>query len=82
MSKPFFFSQPFRYMRWASYEKPAIFYSLVIGSLGPVALFTLPPIRRYFGDVDPAEVPFSYPGTLHALTIIRLITPALNKKER
>lgn len=53
-------------MRWASYEKPAIFYSIVLGSLGPVALFTLPPIRRYFGDVDPAEIPFSYPGTLPA----------------
>lgn len=63
MSKPAFFSTPFRYMRWASHERPAIFYSIVMGSLGPVALVTLPPIRRYFGDVDPPLIPMSYPST-------------------
>ncbi|WEW55987.1 n19m, NADH-ubiquinone oxidoreductase 9.5 kDa subunit [Emydomyces testavorans] len=61
MSKPVFWSTPIRYMRWAAIEKPAIFYSIVMGSLGPVALVTLPPIRRYFGDVDPPPVPMSYP---------------------
>ncbi|KAI1907091.1 n19m, NADH-ubiquinone oxidoreductase 9.5 kDa subunit [Ophidiomyces ophidiicola] len=61
MSKPVFWSTPIRYMRWAAIEKPAIFYSIVMGSLGPVALVTLPPIRRYFGDVDPPPVPLSYP---------------------
>ncbi|KAH8701758.1 putative NADH-ubiquinone oxidoreductase 9.5 kDa subunit [Talaromyces proteolyticus] len=61
MSVPQFWSQPLRYLRWASHEKPAIFYSIILGSMGPVALVTLPPIRRYFGDVDPEQIPFSYP---------------------
>ncbi|KMP03857.1 hypothetical protein CIHG_01155 [Coccidioides immitis H538.4] len=61
MSKPVFWSTPLRYMRWAANERPAIFYSILMGSLGPVALVALPPIRRYFGDVDPAPVPMSYP---------------------
>lgn len=62
MSVPQFWSQPLRYMRWASHEKPAIFFSIVLGSLGPVALVSIPPIRRYFGDVDPEQIPFSYPS--------------------
>jgi len=62
MSTPLFWSTPLRYIRWASHEKPAIFWSLIIGSMGPVALVTLPPIRRALGDVDPAPIPMSYPS--------------------
>lgn len=62
MSTPQFWSTPLRYLRWASHEKPAIFFSLVIGATGPVALFSLPPIRRALGDVDPNPIPLSYPG--------------------
>ncbi|PLN78025.1 hypothetical protein BDW42DRAFT_175672 [Aspergillus taichungensis] len=61
MSTPQFWSTPFRYLRWASIEKPAIFYSLMIGSMGPVMLFAAPPIRRAFGDVDPEPIPLTYP---------------------
>ncbi|RWQ93987.1 putative NADH-ubiquinone oxidoreductase 9.5 kDa subunit [Paecilomyces variotii] len=61
MSAPHFWSTPLRYLRWASYEKPAIFYSIIVGSMGPVALVTLPPIRRFFGDVDPEPIPLTYP---------------------
>ncbi|PQE15762.1 hypothetical protein CJF30_00006183 [Rutstroemia sp. NJR-2017a BBW] len=43
---PRFFSQPVRYLRWAAVEKPAIFFSIVIGSAGPVVLLAAPPIRR------------------------------------
>jgi hypothetical protein len=67
MSAPAFWSTPLRYLRWASYEKPAIFYSIVVGSFGPVALVTLPPIRRYFGDVDPEPIPLTYPGKRNLL---------------
>jgi hypothetical protein len=67
MSAPVFWSTPLRYLRWASYEKPAIFYSIVVGSFGPVALVTLPPIRRYFGDVDPEPIPLTYPGKRNLL---------------
>lgn len=62
MSTPLFWSTPIRYLRWASHEKPAIFWSLIIGSMGPVALVGLPPIRRALGDVDPEPIPMSYPS--------------------
>lgn len=62
MSTPQFFSTPLRYMRWAAHEKPAIFFSLLIGTTGPVLLASLPPIRRALGDVDPNPIPLSYPG--------------------
>jgi hypothetical protein len=62
MSTPQFWSTPLRYIRWASHEKPAILYSLLIGSMGPVALVTLPPLRRALGDVDPEPIPMTYPS--------------------
>jgi hypothetical protein len=57
-----FWGQPIRYLRWASHEKPAIFWSVILGSFGPVALFGLPPLRRYLGDEDPSLIPHTYPG--------------------
>lgn len=62
MSSPQFWQTPLRYLRWASHEKPAIFYSIIVGSMGPVALVTLPPIRRFLGDVDPEPIPMTYPS--------------------
>ncbi|KAJ5134591.1 NADH-ubiquinone oxidoreductase 9.5 kDa subunit [Penicillium atrosanguineum] len=62
MSTPQFWSTPLRYLRWASHEKPAIFWSIAIGAAGPVALVGLPPIRRALGDVDPEPIPMSYPS--------------------
>ncbi|RJE18987.1 hypothetical protein PHISCL_08681 [Aspergillus sclerotialis] len=61
MSKPSFWSTPLRYFRWASHERPAYFWSILIGSMGPVTVLTVPPIRRYFGDVDPEPIPLTYP---------------------
>ncbi|OJJ83050.1 NADH:ubiquinone oxidoreductase subunit NDUFA3 [Aspergillus glaucus CBS 516.65] len=61
MSNPHFWSSPLRYLRWASHEKPAIFYAMVLGCSGPVSLVALPPIRRFFGDVDPQPIPLTYP---------------------
>ncbi|KAH7311041.1 hypothetical protein BKA65DRAFT_163232 [Rhexocercosporidium sp. MPI-PUGE-AT-0058] len=58
---PRFFSQPLRYLRWAAIEKPAIFYSIVIGSMGPVVVLTVPPIRRMLGDGKRPEIPLTYP---------------------
>lgn len=31
-----FWSQPFAYTHWAARAKPAIFWSIVVGSLGPL----------------------------------------------
>ena len=64
MSYPRLFKQPLRYMRWASHEKPAIFYSFVIGSGGPLALLVAPPIRRYFNDGPREKIPMTYPSKL------------------
>lgn len=60
---PHFWHQPFRYLRWAAREKPAYFYSCVIAGLGPVFLTVVPPVRKYFGDVNPAPIPVTYPST-------------------
>jgi hypothetical protein len=62
-ANPHFFSQPFRYLRWASYHKPAYFYSCVVGGAGPVILLTVPPIRRYLGEEKRPRIPMTYPGT-------------------
>ncbi|KAF8862791.1 hypothetical protein BDZ45DRAFT_712730 [Acephala macrosclerotiorum] len=58
---PRFWSQPLRYMRWAAIEKPAIFYSLIIGSMGPVVVVVVPPIRRMLGDSERPKIPLTYP---------------------
>ena len=62
MSTPQFWSTPFRYIRWAAHEKPAILASPCIGFMGPVSLATIPPIRRALGDVDPEPIPLTYPS--------------------
>ena len=62
-ANPHFFSQPFRYLRWAAYHKPAYFYSCVVGGAGPVILLTVPPIRRYLGEEKRPRIPMTYPGT-------------------
>ncbi len=59
---PRFFSQPLRYLQWAAIEKPAIFYSIVIGSMGPVTVLVVPPIRRILGDGKRPEIPLTYPS--------------------
>jgi len=59
---PRFWAGPLRYMRWASREKPAYFWSVVIGSLGPVSMVVVPPIRRAFGDFDAPPIPLTYPS--------------------
>ena len=64
MSGPFFFQQPLRYLRWASHEKPAIFYSFVVGLCGPVSFFVAPPLRRFFNDGPRETIPLTYPSTL------------------
>lgn len=57
-----FWGQPIRYLRWAAHEKPAIFWSCVIGGLGPATFAFIPPLRKYFGDEDPPRIPLTYPG--------------------
>ncbi|OAQ67405.1 hypothetical protein VFPBJ_11000 [Purpureocillium lilacinum] len=58
---PVFWSTPLRYCRWAARERPALFWSVIVGAAGPALMPIVPPIRHYFGDVDPAPVPVTYP---------------------
>lgn len=59
---PRFWAGPLRYCRWSARERPAYFWSVVIGAAGPVALAVVPPVRRAFGDVDAPTVPMTYPS--------------------
>lgn len=60
---PHFWSTPFKYCRWAAREKPALFWSVVIGGIGPVMIAPVRALRFRMGDFDPAPVPTTYPGT-------------------
>jgi hypothetical protein len=61
---PRFFQQPLKYMHWAAIEKPAIFYSLIIGGMGPVIAVAAPPIRNALGDRQRPQIPMTYPSEL------------------
>ena len=61
---PKLWSNPIRYFRWAAHEKPAIFFASIIGALGPIMLFTVPPLREKFGDPTRARIPMTYPSML------------------
>ncbi|KAI9753070.1 MAG: hypothetical protein M4579_005342 [Chaenotheca gracillima] len=58
---PRFFQTPFRYLKWASHEKPAIFYSIIVGCVGPAMILTVPPLRRQFGYERRETIPLTYP---------------------
>lgn len=59
---PRFWAGPIRYCRWAARERPAYFWSVVVGAIGPISLPIVPPIRHYFGDFDAPPIPVTYPG--------------------
>lgn len=59
---PLFWSTPLKYCRWAARERPALFWSVIIGAAGPIAMPIVPPIRHYFGDIDAPPVPVTYPS--------------------
>ncbi|KAK4456787.1 hypothetical protein QBC42DRAFT_51879 [Cladorrhinum samala] len=58
---PRFWAGPLRYIRWSARERPAYFWSVFVGALGPVTLIAVPPIRRRLGDHDAAPIPLTYP---------------------
>ena len=55
-----------------AHESPVLFYSVIMGSLGPLLAFGVPPIRKQFGW-QPAELlPITYPSEcLDSLVICR-----------
>lgn len=62
---PLFWQTPIRYWRWSMRERPALFWSCIIGALGPVTLVAVPPIRHALGDPDAKPIPTTYPSTAH-----------------
>nr|POF07144.1 nadh-ubiquinone oxidoreductase 9.5 kda subunit [Quercus suber] len=61
MAPVHFWSNPVSYVQWAARAKPAILWSIVVGSMGPVILVVAPPVRRYFGDGPRPQIPLTYP---------------------
>ena len=57
-----FWSTPGLYIKWAARNKPAIFWSIVVGSVGPVMAVVVPPIRARFGDGPRPQIPLTYPS--------------------
>ncbi|KAG7139154.1 NADH-ubiquinone oxidoreductase 9.5 kDa subunit like protein [Verticillium longisporum] len=58
---PRFWAAPLTYLRWASRERPAYFWSIVIGVAGPVQLAIVPPVRKMLGDENAPQIPVTYP---------------------
>ncbi|KAF2858084.1 putative NADH-ubiquinone oxidoreductase 9.5 kDa subunit [Piedraia hortae CBS 480.64] len=55
------FENPGKYCVWAARHKPAIFWSCVLGCMGPIMLVTVPPLRQRFGDGPRPQIPLTYP---------------------
>ncbi|KAF9048739.1 hypothetical protein BJ165DRAFT_1343515 [Panaeolus papilionaceus] len=55
------FRRTYRYLQRQAHESPVIFYSIVLGSIGPVMVLTVPPIRERFGWRPAERIPASYP---------------------
>ncbi|CAO3686282.1 unnamed protein product [Umbelopsis vinacea] len=50
------------YLRRMANEQPVILWSFVIGSIGPLMVWTVPKVRReYFGFKTIAPLPTTYP---------------------
>ncbi|KAM0718970.1 hypothetical protein Q7P37_006042 [Cladosporium fusiforme] len=56
-----FWSAPRQYINWAARHKPAILWSLVLGSFGPLIVATVPPLRERLGDPNRQAIPLTYP---------------------
>jgi len=59
---PRFYRNPIQYCRWAAHEKPAIWYSILIGVWGPILLVAGPPTKKAFGWTPRTPIPMTYPG--------------------
>ncbi|TFK28117.1 hypothetical protein FA15DRAFT_678541 [Coprinopsis marcescibilis] len=55
------FRSTYRYLQRQAHENPVIFYSCIIGGIGPVLAVAVPPIRKHFGYVEPPPIPLGYP---------------------
>ncbi|KAF5342500.1 hypothetical protein D9611_001528 [Ephemerocybe angulata] len=50
-----------KYLQRQAHENPVLFYSCIIGAVGPVLALVVPPVRAHFGYVPPPPLPMGYP---------------------
>ncbi|EDP44726.1 hypothetical protein MGL_1208 [Malassezia globosa CBS 7966] len=55
------FVNTLKYLQWASHARPVVFYSLLLGALGPVSVVVVPKYRAQFGWKPAERIPVSYP---------------------
>ncbi|KAF8910622.1 hypothetical protein CPB84DRAFT_1672537 [Gymnopilus junonius] len=55
------FRRTYLYLQRQAHENPVIFYSCVIGAIGPVMAITVPPIRERLGYKPAEMIPATYP---------------------
>ncbi|KAN0059937.1 n19m, NADH-ubiquinone oxidoreductase 9.5 kDa subunit [Thecaphora frezii] len=55
------FRNTYRYLQHSAHENPVIFFSLLIGSVGPISVLVVPPIRKAYGWKPAERIPTSYP---------------------
>ena len=51
-----------------AHEQPVIFYSIILGLIGPVMVVTVPPVRKSLGWRPAEPIPTSYPGEYRPTT--------------
>ncbi|KAN0137604.1 NADH-ubiquinone oxidoreductase [Lactarius tabidus] len=54
----------YRYLQRQAHESPVLFYSVVLGLVGPVLAFGVPPISERMGYRPPEPIPTTYPSAL------------------
>ncbi|GAA5908176.1 uncharacterized protein JCM6883_004296 [Sporobolomyces salmoneus] len=56
------FRRTYTYLQRQAHEQPAIFYSIALGFVGPIAVVAVPEVRRKFFGWKPVErPPTTYP---------------------
>merc|ERR1712032_713828 len=55
------FANTYRFLQRSAHESPVVFFSLLIGAVGPIAVVTIPPIRKHYGWKPAERIPTSYP---------------------
>lgn len=59
---PRFWATPIRYLQWSARERPAYFWSIVVGAIGPISIPITLKIREWAGDENAPKIPVTYPG--------------------
>lgn len=59
---PRFWATPIRYLQWSARERPAYFWSIIVGAIGPISIPITLKIREWAGDENAPKIPVTYPG--------------------